>query len=108
MLHTTRRPGTPSLWFSEQVRWSILDQHLQSHLQAETRKTYRAVLSEPTLVIPPNLLPDSMDVDTPSNLPQKRPLDTPKEVPATQQNMSKKKKKKGISKIRAGITLSVP
>ena len=56
--------------------WKLKDDFL------ETRRTYRAVLSEPVLVVPPNLLAEmssSMEVDKTATIPQKRPHDGVKE-----------------------------
>lgn len=62
-------------------------------LRAETRKTYRAVLSEPTLVVPLAVAEGLMDVDQP---PLKRSHETtePTTTVSTNTERSKKKKKK--------------
>ncbi|KAH6901567.1 RNase P subunit p30-domain-containing protein [Coprinopsis sp. MPI-PUGE-AT-0042] len=67
-------------------------------IRAETRKTYRAVLSEPTLVIPDGFVVEAepmMNADT--SLPVKRPLeDSSSKAQAAEGG--KKKKKKGNPK----------
>ncbi|KAJ2922167.1 hypothetical protein H1R20_g14928, partial [Candolleomyces eurysporus] len=71
-------------------------------IRAETRKTYRAVLSEPELVVPPNVLAhletSSMEVDPPTSVPLKRSHEegTKESAPLGDgAERSKKKKKKG-------------
>ncbi|KAF6742557.1 PHP domain-like protein [Ephemerocybe angulata] len=74
-------------------------------IRAETRKTYRAALSEPTLVVPPAVsaqLESAMDVsDSPPTLPTeslKRPLDAtapPETTNSGDRSKKKKKKEKG-------------
>ncbi|TFK23880.1 PHP domain-like protein [Coprinopsis marcescibilis] len=56
-------------------------------IRAETRKTYRAVLSEPTLVIPKGSVSDTMELDEPTTIPTKRSLEV-----AGGGNTKKKKK----------------
>ncbi|EAU86606.2 hypothetical protein CC1G_07802 [Coprinopsis cinerea okayama7 len=77
-------------------------------IRAQTRKTYRAVLSEPTLVIPEGFVADGMDVEEPADNSSTVPSKRPREVASSENGQlqtqakggqgesgSKKKRKKG-------------
>jgi ribonuclease P/MRP protein subunit RPP1 len=64
-----------------------------------TRKTYRAVLSEPTLVIPDGfVVGPEPTLDRDASLPTKRPLEDSSSTAQAVEGGKKKKQKKGNAK----------